>query len=177
MPRRSLIFKLIVCALLLYIASGAYSQWELLTLWDIPATNDGPIEFNGIPYDNSSDVNVAIAEADIGKQYPWAKVLNYYWQAIGLVAAACGAGGGFLRELFYSVTQPSKKNPNWMLLGFFMGPTIILCISGIREILIESGTYRVWSISALAFLSGCFSEESFTYLKKIYEKMGKEILK
>ncbi|NJM96270.1 MAG: hypothetical protein HC800_02840 [Phormidesmis sp. RL_2_1] len=100
-----------------------------------------------------------------------------YWQAIGLLAAACGAGGGFLREVFYSVTQPTQKLSNWMFLGFFMGPTIILCMSGVREVLIESGSYRAWAITALAFLSGCFSEEAFIYLQKIYGRIGKEILK
>ncbi|NJM96271.1 MAG: hypothetical protein HC800_02845 [Phormidesmis sp. RL_2_1] len=55
MSRRSLLFKLIIFALLLYIASGAYAQWQWLNLWEVPSESGPPmppIEFNGIPYDS-----------------------------------------------------------------------------------------------------------------------------
>lgn len=176
MSRRLLFIKLIVFTLCIYFGSGAYTQWDLLKLWDMPVTVNTPVTVNGILYENSKAADIAIATSDIKALYPWAEVLQYHWQAIGVLAATCGASGGFLREVFYYNKNSQDKVPNWMLLGSLMGPAIVLCVSGFREILIEGGDYKTWSIAALSFLSGCFSEEAFQYLKGIYERVGKEIL-
>lgn len=176
MSRRLLSIKLVVFALCIYFGSGAYTQWDLLKLWDMPVTDNTPITVNGILYKNSKAADIAIASSAINALYPWAEVLQYYWQAIGVLAATCGASGGFLREVFYDIQNSHRTVHNWMLLGSLMGPSIVLCVSGFREMLIEGGDYRTWSIAALSFLSGCFSEEAFQYLKGIYERVGKEIL-
>jgi hypothetical protein len=178
MSIRLLFIKLVVLALCVYIGSGAYSQWNLLKLWDIPITdaNNDQIILDGILYENLKAADISILTSYIETVYPWAILLRYYWQAIGILSVTCGASGGFLREIFFYIKNPSDKIPNWMLLGSLMGPAVILSISGVREILIERGDYKTWPIVALSFLSGCFSEEAFQYLKTVYERISKEVL-
>lgn len=178
MSRRLLFTKLIALALCIYIGSGAYSQWNLLKLWEIPISdvNNKPVTVDGILYENIKAADIATLTFYIKAVYPWALLLQYHWQAIGILSVTCGASGGFLREVFYYIKNPSEKITNWILLGSLMGPAVILSISGIREILIEKGDYRTWPVVALSFLSGCFSEEAFQYLKRIYQRVIEEIL-
>lgn len=176
MSSRSLALKMFLFVLLIYFGSGAYLQWELLDLWDMPVTDNTPLTINGKAFANAKSAQIAAITEIRDSLYPWASLLGYYWQIIGLLAMTCGASGGFLREIFYAIENPRKLVPSWMLLGSFTGPAVILCISGFREVLIEAGDYKTWSIASFSFLSGCFCEESFNYLKKIYNYVDKEIL-
>jgi hypothetical protein len=165
-------------ALLLYIGSGAYEELEIIGLYNAPIP-EGSFErvlFEGAYYEDPVSLELAIKLSRRNDIYPWVRHLSY-WQALGVISFACGASGGFFREVFFSVTQPGHKNQNWMLLGLLMGPAILISVSGLREVLIESGTYRVWSIATLTFLSGCFSEESFNFIQQIHAQISNKVLK
>lgn len=173
MGRFEWVIKIGFFILLLYIGSGAYEELEIIDLYNTP-TPEGTFDrqlFEGAYYEDPVSLRLAIQLAHRNEVYPWASILNY-WQALGVISLVCGACGGFFREVFFSVTQPGYKNQNWMILGLLMGPAILISISGLREVLIESGTYRIWSIATLTFLSGCFSEESFKLIQKIYTQIS-----
>jgi hypothetical protein len=142
----------------------------------LPDYGGEPLEFQGRYYADPVTLDTALAVARRKELYPWIEKLDHYWQVVGLIAIACGGCGGFLREAFFSITRPNSQSSNWTLLGILMGPAVLLSVSGVREILIESGSYRIWSIAALTFLSGCFSEESFSFLQKIYKQISKKVL-
>jgi|GEM_PF-5080454 len=179
MKRVDWFFRIALFICLLYLGSGAYIQWELVKLSQTPIPEhlaDSPVEFDGEIFADPISKELAVAEKERDELYRWA-VLLQPWQAIGLMAIACGGGGGFLREVVVAVQHPGKTRLNWMYLGLLMGPAILLGILGIGEVLFEGETLRTWSVVAFTFFGGCFSEESFDFLQNVYAEMRERVLK
>lgn len=173
------VIRIILFIVILYIGSGAYTQWNLYHLSQAPIPPDmadSPINFGGEDFDDPISAALAFAENERDRLYRWAVFLKP-WQAIGLLASACGGCGGFLREAIVSVQHPEQTRLNWMYLGLIMGPAILLGVISIGGILFEGEQLRIGSVVALTFLGGCFSEESFDFLQSIYGQMRKTLLK
>lgn len=169
-----------VLIMLIYIGSGAYFQWEFNNLWskapteNITSTEFERTEFEGLVYTEKITLTLAIRESERDRKYPWAGFLST-WQAIGLVTIACGAGGGFFREAYTFIS--GGKQHNWMYLGLVMGPSLLIGVFGLHELLFQEGQLRANAVVALSFLGGCFSEESYDFLHSAYVDVSKKVLK
>ena len=163
-----------VCLVILgYLGIGAFEEMQLAATVAIgPESPPQPSVFDGIPFESKQARHVYVSDLRRRELYPWAVNLPT-WQAISLLAIVAGFIGGFIRELHSRILTKKKI----ILLYPIMGICVSLLVGALlllipKLLFVDIGEYRPEVVFAFCMLSGCFSEETWEFVRDRFSKFG-----
>lgn len=156
--------------LLGYAGAGAFTELSLISLLRTPESEKP----EGITYVEQGkersfydrlDLEIYQKEKQRNKLFPWARALDE-WAAVGVLAAACGYAGGFVRLFMESQTGVGLHR-NSPLIGLCLAVVLTVVVAGGDALMMEGNLhFRPSSVAGLCLLAGIAWEHAWAYLQK-----------
>lgn len=163
---------LVAAVVFLYFGFSAFEELSLQTLLETESeVPPRPTNFEGVSFASQKDLRVYLYDLQRDRFYPWAAYLRN-WHCLAIVALAAGFLGGLIREVHSSIFTRRTRVPlySWFGLGIaaLLAAALLLLP---KAFLTQASTYRPEAVSALCLSAGCFSEESWVFLKTLTPKI------
>jgi hypothetical protein len=164
-----IVFTLLLVALA-YAGWGAFTELRLINLGrsrDLTRVEPRTVLENHQErsFINSTVEKIYQEEGDRNKMFPWVRYLKE-WEAVAILAAACGFAGGFMRLFMDSQTGIELHN-NSPFIGLGLA-LIITAILAVGDTLMREGElhFKPASVVAMCLLVGIAWEHAWQFIKK-----------
>jgi hypothetical protein len=167
--RKVLLVLLLI--VLVYAGAGAYTELRLINLVRSPEPKQAEpttyIDDQGVEhsFNNRRVMEIFQKEGQRDRFFPWTRDLDE-WVVLGVLAAACGYAGGFLR-LFMEAQTGAALHRNNPFIGAFLGVAITIVVAGGDALMMEGDFhFRPGAVAGVCLLSGIAWEYAWAFLKK-----------
>jgi hypothetical protein len=157
-----------------YAGAGAFTELSLIKLLRSPeAEHAQPVSYledgKEHSFHDRLDMEIYQKEKQRNKLFPWARNLEE-WMALGVLAAACGYAGGYIR-LFMEAQTNVPLHQNSPFIGLVLAVALTLLAAGGDALMLEGDLhFRPTAVAVICLLSGVAWEHAWAFLKKKGEK-------
>ena len=165
------VFFVLLLTVLVYAGAGAFTELVLINLVRSPEPKQAEatiyIDEHGVEhsFDDRRVMEIFQKEGQRDRYFPWTRDLDE-WVVLGVLAAACGYAGGFVR--FFTESQTGAAlHRNSPFIGALLGVVLTLAVAGGDAIMMEGDLhFRPSSVAGLCLLSGIAWEHAWIFIKK-----------
>jgi hypothetical protein len=164
------VLLVVLLIVLVYAGAGAFTELRLINLVRSPAPkqaeattySDQGVEHS---FNDRRVMEIFQKEGQRDRFFPWTRDLDE-WVVLGVLAAACGYAGGFVRFFMESQTGAALHR-NSPFIGLMLGVVLTLAVAGGDAIMMEGDLhFRPSAVAGVCLLSGIAWERAWAFLKK-----------